>query len=127
MDKKEIIKIIDKMSMEKDEYYILGGSALVILGIKEKTKDIDICVSELLFKKLKEKYKIKEENKNDSGFYKLSSEIEIVVNNKKEFNRIWIENYPVENPQNILKFKEKRNLEQDKIDIEKIKEYLKKN
>lgn len=125
MDKKEIIKIIDKMCMPKEEYYILGGSALVLLGIKEKTKDIDICISELLFKKLKEKYNVKEENKNDCGFYKISSEIEVVVNNKKEFDRIWANNYPVENPKTILKFKEDRNLEKDKIDIEKIKEYLK--
>lgn len=125
MNKKELCYILEKLNLPKDEYYILSTCALMIMGVKENANDLDLCVSKELFVKLKEKYNIDERLKNSCGFYKLNDKIEIVVNDKKDFKRMWVDGFPIEDINVILEFKTKRNLEKDKDDIKKIKEYLK--
>ena len=89
--------------------------------------DLDLCVSEELFNSLKEKYNIKEEDKNSCGFYKLNDLVEVVVENKKNFTRDFKDGYPVETLERILKFKKKVNRPKDQRDIIKLEEYLKNN
>ena len=42
MNKKEIFKKLDELELDKDKYIIIGGAALVCLGIKKETNDIDL-------------------------------------------------------------------------------------
>lgn len=72
MNKEELLSLVESLSMPKDEYYILGGGSLVMFGIKDKTADLDLCVSEELFARLKEEYNLNEEDKNECGFYHIS-------------------------------------------------------
>ena len=124
MNKKELLKLLDSLNLPKTEYYILSSGSMLLYGLREVANDLDLCVSNELFKHLKEKYNLNENNKNDSGFYKISEDIEIVPNDKKNFKMDYIDEYPVENLKTILEFKEKRNLPKDKKDIENIKKYL---
>lgn len=69
MNKEELLKLVESLRLPKEEYYILGGGSLVMFGIKETTSDLDLCVSEELFARLKEEYSLNEKDKNEYGFY----------------------------------------------------------
>ena len=125
MNKEELIKLVESLNLPKEEYYILGGGSLVIYGIKDKTADLDLCVSEELFEKLKEEYNITEKNK--CGFYSISDNIEMIPNPKEEFTCEVIEGYQVEVLERILEFKKRRNAPKDRPYVEKIEEYLEKH
>ena len=124
MNKEELLKLVESLNIPKDEYYILGGGSLVMFGIKETTSDLDLCVSNELFAKLKEKYNLDEKDKNECGFYQISDIIEIIPNPKEEFTAQEIDGYKVEELKRILEFKKKRNAQKDKPYIEKITQYL---
>ena len=124
MNKEELLKLVESLNITKDEYYILGGGSLVMFGIKETTSDLDLCVSNELFAKLKEKYNLDEKDKNECGFYQISDIIEIIPNPKEEFTAQEIDGYKVEELKRILEFKKKRNAPKDKLYIEKITQYL---
>lgn len=59
---------------------------------------------------------------NECGFYPVTSIIEVVVNDKKDFD--FQDGYPVEKLEKILAFKQGRNKPKDKLDIENITKYL---
>lgn len=124
MNKKELLELVDSLGLEKGEYYILGGGSLVLFGIKETTSDLDLCVSEEQFNALKERYNLKEEDKNECGFYRITDLIEIIPNKKEDFQMDNVEGYDVEPIRKILEFKLKRNLPKDQVHIKKIKQYL---
>lgn len=88
MNKEELIKLIENLNLPKDEYYILSSGVLVLYGLRDLAGDLDLCVSEELFNSLKEKYNIKEEDKNSCRFYKLNDLVEVVVENKKILREI---------------------------------------
>ena len=125
MNKEELLKLVESLNLPRDEYYILGGGSLVMFGIKDTTADLDLCVSNELFEKLKEQYNL--EKKNECGFYSISDIIEIIPNPKEEFTCEVIEGYQVEDLRRILEFKKKRNADKDRPYVEKIEEYLEKN
>lgn len=127
MNKDELLKMVKNLNLPKGEYYILGGGALVISGIKEKTADLDLCVSEELFLILKGKYNLKESDKNSCGFYKINDIFEIVPSDKKNFTMQIVDGMYVEDLNRILKFKKQRNLPKDQNDIKNIETFLKNN
>ena len=124
MNNEELLNLVESLNMPRDEYYILGGGSLVMFGIKDKTADLDLCVSEELFARLKEEYNIDEKDKNECGFYHISDIIEVIPNPKDEFTCEEIEGYQVEELKRILEFKKKRNAPKDQPYIEKITKYL---
>lgn len=126
MSKEELQNLVDSLHFSKEEYYILGSGSLVLYGIREIANDLDLCISEELFELLKKQNRVEENSQNDCGFYSISSNIEVVVNSKQEFDRDYVDGYPVERLENILRFKEKRNKPKDQNDIQKIKEYMNK-
>ena len=83
-----------------------------------------MCVSEELFETLREKYNLKDENKNECGFYHITDMIEVVPNKKEDFNCEEIDGYYVEELEQILAFKKKRSALKDIPYIEKIEQYL---
>ena len=123
MNKEELLNLVESLNMPRDEYYILGGGSLVMFGIKDKTADLDLCVSEELFARLKEEYNLDEKDKNECGFYHISDIIEVIPNPKDEFTCEEIEGYQVEELKRILEFKKKRNALKDQPYIEKITNY----
>ena len=127
MNKIELLNLLEELNFPKDEYYVLSGASLVLRGIREEANDLDLCISEELFKQIKDKYNLTEEKKNECGFYKINDNLEIVVDKKEDFNMEIGEKYNLENLQTILDFKLKRNLSKDQKDIENIKIYLEKN
>lgn len=128
MDKKELIKLLNKLNFPKDEYYILSSGCLLLYGLRDQASDLDLCISEDLFNQIKIKYNLIEENKNHCGFYPLQGEnVEVVVDSKSEFCMEEKDGYNVQNLYKLLVDKKKRNLPKDQKDIENIEKYLEKN
>lgn len=127
MNKIELLNLLEELNFPKDEYYVLSGASLVLRGIREEANDLDLCISEELFKQIKDKYNLTEEKKNECGFYKINDNLEIVVDKKEDFKMEIGEKYNLEDLQTILDFKIKRNKPKDQKDIENIKKHLEKN
>lgn len=124
MNKEQLLLLVDSLELPKEEYYILSSGCLLLYGLREKVKDLDLCVSTELFEDMKRRFDIDLASKNDCGFYRLSDLVEVVVNDKKGFHRDFKDGYPVEPLQNILVYKVNRNLPKDQVDIDNIKSYL---
>lgn len=124
MSKEDIMNMLKELNFPKDEFYIVGGSSLVMRGIREIAGDLDLCISTELFNNIKEKYNLTDEKRNGCGFYKINDDLEIVVNEKHEFDMEEGEPYNLENINTILNFKLKRNAPKDQKDIENIKKYI---
>lgn len=126
MNKEEVINQLRKLQLPKNEYYVLSGASLVLRGIRERCSDIDLCISEELFSKIKDKFKMTPDKLNECGFYHLSDSLEIVVDKKAYFNMEKGEEFNYEDINTILDFKRLRNLLKDQRDIANIKKYLNK-
>lgn len=65
LNKENVIKILKKIDLPLDEYWVTSGAALVIHGVKDITNDIDLgCTTKLLEKLIEKgyKYKIEEDS-----------------------------------------------------------------
>jgi len=129
MNQKEFFKKIRNLNLPCDSYYILGGGALLLYGIRKKTADVELCISPTLFKCLVKEGRIDPNAKDKNGFYRLidESDVEVVVNEKKDFKCVTMGgDIMLEDIRQILEYKKKRNKKKDKKDIEEIQKFLKK-
>ena len=124
MNKDYIEKLLKKLNIMKDEYYIVGSSSMVIRGIRYIAGDLDLCMTEKAFEELKTRYNIEKTNKGYDNLYKLNDEIEFFVNSKEKFKMEYVHGWPLEDIHVLLDFKLKRNDEKDQKDIIRIKKYL---
>jgi len=127
MNKEEILNVLKKYSFDKNEFIILSGAALVLLGIKDKTNDIDISFSERLYNKILKDFKcILDWNNDGYDIWYLDG---IINFGKNYYNKeyILINEYKVQSLKSIYELKLELNREKDKKDIENILKYAKNN
>lgn len=124
MNRDQLLNLVDSLELPKEEYYILSSGCMLLYGLRDKAKDLDLCVSTELFKQMVIKFNIDLSSKNECGFYRLNDLVEVVVNDKENFYRDFKDGYPVESLQSILEYKLNRNAPKDIDDIAKIKNYL---
>ena len=120
MKKIELINLIDSLGLDKNEFVVLSSGALVLRGIMDNAGDLDIAVTSTGLEHLKEQYNL---IKKDNGFYKVTDNIECVLDNmegKKEL----LGNYYVQDINNYLEFIKGSNIEKDKIRISLVEEYI---
>lgn len=122
MNKEELMKLIESLKLDKNEYWILSSGALVIRGIYPDAGDLDIAVTEKGLKELKNNYNLKQK---ENGWYTVNDKIECVVDTKETWK---IEKYGDYNLQSIEKYYEfliNSNRKKDKARIPLIEEYMK--
>lgn len=124
MNKKQLINKLNELNFPNGDYYLLSSGTLMLYGLREEIEDIDLCISDELFKSIKDKYNLTENQKNECGFYKVNEYLEIVVNSKEKLEYDIKDGIPVEKLTTILDFKLKRNKEKDQKDIINIQNYL---
>lgn len=132
MNKKEIIETLDKYKLDKNEFVIISGAAMVLYGIKNNTNDIDISVSKEYEKELIKKYNPKIEREIKDGkkkyiAYLIDDKINFSTHYFEEYKNEKIHTYQTQKPEEILKLKKKLNREKDIEDIKKIEVYLNKS
>ena len=126
MTKKEYLKELDKLNLDKNKYCIIAGGVMLLNDLRSETNDIDLRVKPDYFKELSNKYKMTKSPKY-SYLYNLNDFIEIAVTDFNESDITFINGYPVLKLEKELEWKLKNNRPKDQSDIEKIKKYLKIN
>lgn len=125
MNKEKIIEILKKYNFDKDKYLVISGAAMVLLGIKENTSDIDIAVTDDYYNYLIKNISCTIDRINEYG--KTSYSIDQIIDfctTYYEEDKFFIENIPVQQPKKILKLKRNLNRKKDINDIKLIKEFL---
>lgn len=98
---------------------------MVLYGIKEETSDIDIAVSQNYYSYLLNNYDciFKKVNEYGNKVYTIDNIIDFSTTYYKE-EKVYVNAIPLQSLKDILKLKLNLNRKKDKMDIEKIKEYL---
>ena len=128
MNKEEIIEKLKEYNFDKNKYIVISGAAMVLLGIKDKTQDIDIAVKDGYKDYLVDNYNVTFDRMNEYNepVYFIDNIVNFAVtyySEKKEY----VNGIPVQNVNDILKLKKGLNREKDKIDIEKLENYKRLN
>ena len=120
MKKLKLIKLIDSLELDKDDFVVVSSGALVLRGIMESANDLDIAVTNNGLEKLNSKYNLV---KKDNGWYKVSDSIECVPDNmegKKEL----LGNYYVQEINDYLKYLKQSKREKDVLRIPLVEKYI---
>lgn len=124
LKKNDIIKILEKMNLPKEEYWVVAGSALVVHGVKEETSDIDLGCTTYLTEYFIDKgckYRILEDN---TRIVEVNEKIELLENwYVDKIERI--AGYPIGSLESIKKQKLALGREKDFEDIKLIDDFLK--
>ena len=97
MNKKDIIDTLKKYNFDSTKYIVISSAAMVLLGIKDTTKDIDIAVSDDYYEYLLKNYNCKFERINEYG--KKVYFIHDIINFSSTYyknNRLIIEEIPIQ-------------------------------
>jgi len=120
--KEDIVRILRDMDLPLSEYWITSGAALVMHGVKETTRDIDLgCTTNLVEQYLRKGCKYSVAN-DDTRIVEVNEKIEILENWFVEEIQI-IEGLPVGSLESIKRQKAELGREKDINDIKLIDEY----
>lgn len=117
-----IIKILKDLNLDFNNYLVISGAAMVLLGIKEYTTDIDIAVTEDYYNYLLSNYNCVYERTNEfnNDCYVINNIINFGIDyyNNEKLN---ILDVPVQTVEDLIKLKEFLHRDKDISDIELIK------
>ena len=122
MNKEELLKLIETLKLDKNEFWILSSSALVIRGIYPDAGDLDIAVTEKGLQELKNNYNLKEKG---NGWYIVNDKIECVVDTKEEWKIEKFGDYNLQSMEMYYEFLKGSNREKDKARIKLVEHYMK--
>ena len=122
MNKEELIKLIESLKLNKNEYWILSSGALVVRGIYPDAGDLDIAVTEKGLEELKKNYNLKEKGE---GWYTVSDEIECVLDTKDEWKVEKFGEYNLQSIEAYYDFLKRSVRKKDKARIPLVVEYMK--
>ena len=123
MNKKEFIKKLDSLNLDKKRYCIISGGVMLLYNLKLTTEDIDIKVKPDYFEELKSKYEFKKSPKYDY-LYELDDKAEVAVLDYDNNDIRTVDGYPVESLELQLKWMLEQNRLKDKEKIKIIEEFL---
>ena len=123
MKRREYLRKLDELGLDKDKYCIIAGGVMLMNGLKNDTDDIDIRVLPSYFEELKSRFEFRKSSKY-LYLYELGDNIEVAVVEFNEKDVEFIDGYPVLSLRKELEWKFKNNREKDKDSIIKIEEYL---
>ena len=121
MNKEELIKLIESLEIDYEEFWILSSSALLLRDLFPDAGDLDIAVTEKGLEQLKKKYNLKQKA---NGWYQVNDKIECVVDTKEPWKIEKIGKYNVQSLEKYLEFLKMSNREKDKVRIELVEKAL---
>ena len=127
MKKNELVKLIESVKADKDEFVILSSGALVLRGILDEAQDLDIAVTEKGLEQLKQTYNLVTKG---NGFYIVTDNVECVCDgaiDKLEYKPELVDGYLCQNIYEYLNYLESSNREKDKKRVELVKKYINEN
>ncbi len=127
MNKEELLKLLNSLKINKEEFWILSSSALVLRDLFPDAGDLDIAVTDKGLEELKQNYNLKQK---ENGWYIVTDKIECVCDGAKEnlkYQPELVEGYYVQNLEEYYNYLLSSNREKDKLRINIVKEKLNNN
>lgn len=125
MNKNEILKILREYNLDSNEYMVISSASLVLQGIKETTKDINIAVSEKYYNYLINNFDVEFEKENlGVKVYYINRVINFSTNYYNRDEVIMYEGLPIQSLEGIRNLKVSLNRSNDIEDINLIDKYL---
>lgn len=125
MDKAELIRRVNELDFDKNEYWLVTGSAMVLYGLRAETGDIDLGCSTKMANEL--------ESKGYQTIILSDGTRKIVFGKDVEIFENWIfdtvsiiDGVPVISLNGLIEMKKSLGREKDKRDIELIEAHLQK-
>ena len=120
MNKEELIKLIESLDIDTEEFWVLSSGALVLRGIYPDAKDLDIGVTKKGLEQLKKKFNLKEKI---NGWFEVNDKVECVLDTK---NVEKIGKYNVESINRYYNYLIQSEREKDKLRIPLVEQYINK-
>lgn len=122
LDKQEITALLKEAAFDPREYWVTSGAAMVLYGIRDRTRDIDLgCTSRMADTLEKEGCPV--EILRDGSRRIVFSEVIELFENWLEDQVVSFEGLPVVSLDGMIKMKEQLGREKDLKDIQLIQAY----
>ena len=123
MNKHEIEQKLQTLGLPKGEYWVVAGSAMVLHGIREETRDIDLGCSKELADRLEAEGYLKEAMADGSRKFVIGNEVEIFE--EWLFDRVEsVDEIPTISLKGLVMMKESLGREKDLADVGLIREFM---
>lgn len=119
MDKEEFLEMLEHIPFDRTEFTIRSGGSLLLRGLREKTADFDLSVSNVLANWIN-MYRLP---KDECGCYVVSDNVQATDNIDKVPYEM-VEGYRCETLESILECKKRLNRKKDQADIAAIEAAL---
>jgi hypothetical protein len=123
LHKADIICLLKEAAFDPDAYWVTSGAAMVLYGIRDAARDIDLGCTTPMADQLERSGCPAETLPDGSRKIVFSRRIEL-FENWIEDKVLFVEGFPVVSIEGIIKMKEKLGREKDLEDIRLIKEHL---
>lgn len=123
MNKEELIKFIENLGIDSEEFIILSSSSLVMRDLFESAGDLDIAVTKKGLDQLKEKFNVV--NTHDD-WYQVNERCECVLDDELESKREKVGNYYLQDLNYYRSFLVNSDRPKDKIRLEIVNKALNK-
>ena len=121
MNKQELLELLSSLKIDKEEFWLLSSSALVLRGLFENAGDLDIAVTEKGFNELKKNYNLV---LKENGFYKVTDKVECVLYNKNPYDLEKCDGYNLQNLNTYFDYLKSSARPKDKIRYDIVKKEL---
>ena len=123
MEKKELLKLIDDLKVDKNEIVILSTGALVLRELMDTANDLDIAVTKKGLEQLKNNYELKQK---PNGFYIVNDLVEC-VEDEMEGKKELVDKYYVQDIYDYYNFIKTSGREKDVPKIKLVEDYIEKH
>lgn len=125
MKKDELLKLIESLKIDKNEFWILSSGALVLRGIYDDAGDLDIAVTNKGLEELKKNYNL---IRKENGWYIVNDEVECVCDGDKDklkYNPEYNGEYYLQNINEYYEYLKQSSRDKDKVRIPIVENYIK--
>lgn len=123
MNKHEIVQKLKMLGFPLEEYWIVAGGAMVLYGIKEETRDIDLGCSRKLADRLEADGHLPVRMADGSRKFVINSEVEVFEG--WMFDRVeYMDGIPTISLTGPIMMKQSLGREKDLEDVEEIKKFI---
>lgn len=123
MKKQELINLIESLKIDKEEFWILSTSALVLRDLFIDAGDLDLAVTEKGLEQLKQNFDLKQK---ENGWYIVNEKVECILDKKEDWKIEKTEKYNLESLEKYFEYLKTSKREKDKIKYEIVKKQLEK-
>lgn len=121
MNKTELLELIESLKIDKNEFWILSTSALVLRDLFDSAGDLDLAVTEKGLEQLKNNFDLKQK---ENGWYIVNDKTECVLDTKEDWKIEKFGDYYLESLEKYFEFLKTSNREKDKVKYDIVKQRL---